>query len=219
MKHPLQLPLLFCLLLTLGLGTTSAQQLQQYYSSSWMPEPDALNARNEVQLFISHGHCQTPISAEFAGARINYSNLDFRDLGIDFEIRTHSLVAMGKPNSDFSKDLRSAHGFDAKNEPYIQFHCIKATQVGEDAFELRGEMKIRGEFKPLTLSATPVWNKEGCGKRLVKFLIKGEVNLVQYGYGVSPSQGAEASLEQGRPATTLNGKTMRLNLTLAAGGC
>jgi polyisoprenoid-binding protein YceI len=78
--------------------------------------------------------------------------------------------------------LRSADFFDVENNPTMTFRSTGVRQVGDDRYDVDGELTVRGVTRPLTLratfegTATDPWG----GERAI-FSATGKVNREEFG--------------------------------------
>ncbi|GMA58385.1 polyisoprenoid-binding protein YceI [Alicyclobacillus sacchari] len=82
---------------------------------------------------------------------------DLTNAEIDFSIETAS-VNTGDENRD--NHLRSGDFFDVENHPQITFHATSTTKTSGNAYDMTGDLTIRGVTKPVTFHVT----YEGTGK-------------------------------------------------------
>lgn len=157
---------------------------------------------------ISHGHCQLPLEARFTNVKASWGESRSDGLKIDFDISAGSIVAVGSDTDKWTKKMRSPASFDVVKHPTISFSCRDSYRLGEDWYQLNGELTIKGKSRPASFHARPVFNEGGCNRVVQKYVLDGEVNLK--GFGVSEGNvGGSAEMS----------RTMYMNMVVKADGC
>lgn len=107
---------------------------------------------------------------------------------LEFTVKTESIDTADKKRDDH---LRSAEFFDAAKHPTITFKSKSVKKLGENEFEVAGELTLRGVTKPLTVkvertgSGADPWGGQRAGFETT-FTIKRsdfEVNALKGGLG------------------------------------
>ena len=115
---------------------------------------------------------------EFEGTLQTVGN-DFTSGEISFSMKTSS-IDTGVADRD--AHLKSADFFDAEVHPLITFKSTKVKNMGDEKYELTGDLTIRGISHPITVSAefggvmTDPWGHVKAG-----FNIEGKLNRKDWG--------------------------------------
>jgi polyisoprenoid-binding protein YceI len=84
------------------------------------------------------------------------------------------------PNRD--KHLNSADFFDTAKFPEITFKSTKVVPKGKDAYEVTGDLTMRGVTKPVTLAVTVNgFTSDGRGGQKTGFDVTGKLNRKDFG--------------------------------------
>jgi len=121
-----------------------------------------------------------------------------------------TIQATSVDTGDATRDthLRTGDFFDAEKFPTLTFRSTKVTKTGGDAFDVTGDLAIRGVTRPVTLAvtflgkATDPWGNERLG-------FEGEVKINRKDYGLMWN----ATLETGG---FLVGDEVKINLEIQA---
>lgn len=104
-----------------------------------------------VNFKVRHLIAKTPgLFSDFDGSMV----IDWNDLErskIEFVIQTASIDTR---NPDRDKHLRSADFFDVENHPTITFVAKGFERVGENGFQVTGDLTMRGVTRTVTLPVT-----------------------------------------------------------------
>jgi polyisoprenoid-binding protein YceI len=115
---------------------------------------------------------------EFEGAATTDGN-DFSTAKISFSLNTSSVDT---EIADRDAHLKSADFFDAENYPKITFSGNGLKDLGDDMYELTGELTIKNVTKTVTLSVefggigTDPWGNVKAG-----FSVNGKINRKDFG--------------------------------------
>jgi polyisoprenoid-binding protein YceI len=98
---------------------------------------------------------------------------------VDLKIEATS-IDTGVPNRD--KHLNSADFFDTAKFPEITFKSTKIASKGKDAYEVTGDLTMRGVTKPVTLVVTANgFANDGRGGQKTGFDVTGKLNRKDFG--------------------------------------
>lgn len=112
-------------------------------------------------------------------ATVEAEKPDFSDAKITFEADVNSISTK---NDQRDAHLKSADFFDAENHPKMTFASTSVTKKSDDEFEIDGNLTIRGNSKPIKLTATYNGTVKGFGgAEVAGFEIRGKVNRFEYG--------------------------------------
>jgi polyisoprenoid-binding protein YceI len=115
---------------------------------------------------------------EFEG-QVTTSGTDFSKSAISLSINTASIDT---EMADRDNHLKSPDFFDVANYPKINFIGTKLKDLGDDMYELSGNLEIKGVSKPVLLSVefgglmTDPWGNVKAG-----FSINGKINRKEWG--------------------------------------
>ena len=116
------------------------------------------------------------------------------EIGEDREGRAYGTVdATSVDTNDEKRDghLRSADFFDAEQYPEIRFASEAITRTGDDAFQITGELTLRGVTRELTLDAQITGTEEDpWGNERVGLEVSGELDRVGYGMTFNQALGS-----------------------------
>ena len=127
---------------------------------------------------------------KFEGAVEGGTATDFSGAKVSFTAMVESINTNVTPRDN---PLKSADFFDMENHPTISFESTSFTKTGDNTYEVKGNLTMRGNTKPVTLTATHIGStKTRNGKDLVGFQLKGEVN--RNDFGVSGAGGSVAPI-------------------------
>jgi polyisoprenoid-binding protein YceI len=144
--------------------------------TKWAIDP----MHSEVQFKVKHLVIST-VSGFFKSfeGSVETENEDFQDAHIEFSIDINS-VDTNQTQRD--EDLKSPAFFDAAKYPHIKFKSTSFKKTGDDEYELKGDLTIKGITKPVTLnveyggSATDFYGNTKAG-----FEVTGKVNRKEFG--------------------------------------
>lgn len=157
---------------------------------------------------ISHGHCQLPLEARFTDVKINWGESLSDGLKIDFDISTHSIVAIGEESGEWTQKMRSPASFDPGRHPTMSFVSKDSYHIGKDWYQVNGTLTIKGKSLPASFHARPVFDHAGCGRTVQKIVVNGDVNLKDYGVSEGNAGGEDELLRR-----------MYMNFVVKADGC
>lgn len=101
------------------------------------------------------------------------------DSSVELKIESAS-VDTGNPNRD--KHLNTADFFDTAKYPEITFKSTKITPKGGDAYDVAGDLTIRGVTKPVVLAVTANgFANDGRGGQKAGFDVTGKINRKDFG--------------------------------------
>ncbi len=139
--------------------------------TKWISDP----AHSEVQFKVKHLVIST-VTGNFDAfeAQLETDSEDFVPANISFEAKTASV---NTNNSDRDNHLRSADFFDVENFPTLNFKSASFSKTSESAYELAGELSIKGISRNVLLNVefggrmTDPYGNEKAG-----FEISGKIN-------------------------------------------
>ncbi len=130
-----------------------------------------------IQFAISHGHCNLPITATISKSRVSSREPNFSDLEIDLTIEATSMIAAGDAENEFTANLHSKDAFHVKQHPLIEFKSNGNYPLGNNWYNLSGELTMAGVTQPVYLRTVPVYDANG---NLKQFMLEGEVDLYDF---------------------------------------
>src|SRR5690625_5176276 len=106
-------------------------------------------AHTQVQFKVRHMMIST-VTGEFKDFDIEVTTdgLDFSTAKASFSA---PLEAIETKNKQREEHLKTSDFFDAANHPEITFESSGVEKTGEDAYDLKGDLTIRGVTKPVVL--------------------------------------------------------------------
>ena len=156
-----------------------------------------------VNLAISHGHCNLNFYGKTGDLNLYFNEDDQEDFKVSFSVNTTSLNVYGD-NDDLTLGLRTEKMFDASGNNTIEFRTEDIFVLGEDWFQMRGKMIIKGVEKSVRLMATPAPKSvEGH-----TWILEEKVNLDDFGIHSDLPEHAPNS-EMGEHMMFLNMKVTR----------
>jgi polyisoprenoid-binding protein YceI len=142
-----------------------------------------------VSFAISHGHCNLGFTGVLANSSVNYENNDLSKLKVNFAVNTKTLCVGGDDiNQELTASIQSAEMFDGSGSQLISFKTEDVFVLGENWYQLRGKMTIKGIEKTVRLRATPHLN----GSSLVNLVIDGTIDLNEFEIESDTMGGEEA---------------------------
>jgi polyisoprenoid-binding protein YceI len=116
--------------------------------TTWTIDP----SHSEIQFKVRHLVIST-VTGQFNSFRATAETFgaDFDGANISFEADIDSISTN---NEQRDGHLKSADFFDAENHPKLIFTSKEVKHVSEGAYELKGDLSIRGNSHPITLKAT-----------------------------------------------------------------
>lgn len=123
------------------------ENMETQTATSWVIDP----THSEVQFKVKHLMVST-VTGLFTkyDAKMEMTGDDFEDAHITFSADVASITT---GNEQRDGHLKSADFFDAANYPKITFESTGMKKTGDDTYELRGNLTMRGVTKPVTLKA------------------------------------------------------------------
>ena len=144
-------------------------------TTNWAFDP----AHSELQFKVKHLLISTVTGnfKEFSGSVTAGDNFD--DARIQFETSIDSLTTH---NDQRDEHLKSADFFEAATHPKLSFTSTKFTKKADDAYELEGDLTIKGVTKPVTLAVE--YNgiaQDPYGNTKAGFELNGKINRKDFG--------------------------------------
>jgi polyisoprenoid-binding protein YceI len=114
----------------------------------WIMDP----AHSEVTFKVRHMMI-TNVSGTFENSTgtMHSSSPDFTDAELHFEAE---VASVNTRNSQRDEHLRTNDFFDAATHPKLSFDSTSMEKVGDKEYQLKGQILIRGEKKPITLQVS-----------------------------------------------------------------
>lgn len=145
-------------------------------TTKWVVDP----MHSEVQFKVKHLVIST-VTGDFGSfnASLHSNGLDFNGATAEFDAAIDSISTK---NTDRDNHLKSPDFFDAANFPNLVYKATNFKSLGGDAYEVEGEMTLRGVTKSLTLKANYGGNMtDFYGNDKVGFEIEGKLNRQDFG--------------------------------------
>lgn len=144
--------------------------------TKWIVDP----THSEVQFKVKHLVISTVTGTfkSFAGS-LEADDEDFNNAEIEFTLDVNSVDTN---QADRDGHLKSAEFFDAEKYPQISFRSSSFEKVGENEYELTGDLTVKDVTKPIKLtagyggSATDFYGNLKAG-----FEVTGKINRKQFG--------------------------------------
>ena len=113
----------------------------------WAIDP----AHSEVQFKVKHLMISTVTGnfTQFEGG-IEQEGADFSNAKINFSA---NVASINTGNEQRDGHLKAADFFDAENHPSLKFTSTDVKKVSDDALEIAGNLEIKGQVKPVVLTA------------------------------------------------------------------
>ncbi|MEO3407940.1 YceI family protein [Mucilaginibacter sp. CAU 1740] len=145
-------------------------------ATKWVIDP----MHSEVQFKVKHLVISTVSGffKSFSGELLT-DNDDFENAEIDFKLDIDSIDTN---QTQRDEHLKSAEFFDAAQYPHISFKSTSFTKTEDEEYELKGDLTIKDQTKPVTLavefggSAADFYGNTKAG-----FEISGKVNRKDFG--------------------------------------
>jgi polyisoprenoid-binding protein YceI len=137
--------------------------------------------KNHTRIGFKVRHFVSKVSGHFAKfeGTIVLDRAKPEESSVDLKIDATS-IDTGVPNRD--KHLNSADFFDTAKFPEMTFKSTKITAKGQDAFEVTGDLTMRGVTKPVTLAVTANgFANDGRGGQKTGFDVGGKLNRKDFG--------------------------------------
>jgi len=145
-------------------------------TKQWSLDP----SHSEVQFKVKHMMIST-VTGEFKqfDVTLNTEGNDFTTAKATFSA---PLNAITTKNEQRDNHLKSADFFDAENHPNVTFESESVSKKNDDEYELKGQLTIRGNSRPVTLK---VENngvmKDPWGNTRTGFEISGKISRKDFG--------------------------------------
>ncbi len=144
--------------------------------TTWVIDPDHSLAEFSIRhMMISTVRGSFPgLSGEIVG--------DVNDLRSAHAHIAIDVSTVDTRQKDRDKHLRSADFFDVENHPAITFDSTKIQRVSDNAYDIEGNMSIRGTTRPITVRAEYMGtSKDPWGNVRAGFSATAEVNRKDFG--------------------------------------
>jgi polyisoprenoid-binding protein YceI len=145
-------------------------------ATKWAIDP----MHSEVQFKVKHLVISTVTGffKSFEGS-LETVNDDFEDAEIDFSLDIDSIDTN---QSQRDEHLKSPEFFDAAKHPKITFKSTSFKKTGDDEFELKGDLTIKGITKPVKLEAEFGGStNDFYGNTKAGFEVTGKINRKEFG--------------------------------------
>lgn len=145
-------------------------------TTTWVVDP----IHSDVQFKIKHLVISTVTGAfnQFEGSA-TATGEGFDDVKANLKIDVKSIDTK---NADRDGHLKTGDFFDADTHPEITFSSTGWKKVGEDEFELNGNLTLKGITKPVTLKVEfGGIEKDAYGNTKAGFEITGKINRKEFG--------------------------------------
>ena len=145
-------------------------------ATKWVIDP----MHSEVQFKVKHLVISTVSGffKSFEGSLETESD-DFENAAISFSLNIDSIDTN---QSQRDEHLKSAEFFDAAQYPTIDFKSTSFTKTGDDEFELKGDLTVKGVTKPVTLAAEYGGSADDFyGNTKAGFEVTGKINRKDFG--------------------------------------
>jgi polyisoprenoid-binding protein YceI len=144
--------------------------------TKWVIDP----THSEVQFKVKHLVISTVTGSfkNFEGA-VETESEDFENANVHFSLDVTSIDTNQEQRDGH---LKGADFFDAEQYPAITFKSTSFTKIGDEEFELKGDLTVKDVTKPVTLaveyggSATDFYGNTKAG-----FEITGKINRKEFG--------------------------------------
>ena len=163
-------------------------------SSAHAEKETFLLDKNHTQIGFKVRHFVSKVSGRFAKfeGTIVLDRAKPEDSSVEVRIEATS-IDTGVPNRD--KHLNSADFFDTAKFPEITFKSTKIAAKGKDAFEVTGDLTMRGVTKPVTLTVTSNgFVGDGMGGKKAGFDVTGKLDRKDFGVSWNKSVDQNAML-------------------------
>lgn len=144
---------------------------------------------NNWNVDVAHSHVGfsvrhmmvTNVRGDFTGIEGNLQGdpKNLTEANIEFTIDTNTI---NTNNEDRDNHLRSADFFDVENYPKITFKSTDIKQVGEDEYDVKGDLTIKDTTKTTTFKVTRTGSgKNPWGVEVVGFEGEGKISREDFG--------------------------------------
>jgi len=143
--------------------------------AKWILDP----AHTEVKFKVKH-LVVSAVTGQFktVSGYVETNNADFRDARVRFEAEIDSISTN---NEQRDGHLKSADFFDAANHPKLLFVSKAITTKGAGAYQLTGDMTIRGTTRTIVLDVAYNGTVKGFDGDVAAFEIFGKLNRQDFG--------------------------------------
>ncbi|HXX64042.1 MAG TPA: YceI family protein [Bacteroidota bacterium] len=143
--------------------------------TQWAIDP----VHSEVKFKVKHLVIST-VTGQFNSVRgtVQANKSDFSDARVRFEADVESI---NTNNAQRDAHLKSADFFDAANYPTLSFESKSIQPTGDNAYQLQGDMTIRGTTRPVALNVTYNGTVKGFDGDVAAFDITGKLNRQDFG--------------------------------------
>ncbi|MGA9121330.1 MAG: YceI family protein [Bacteroidota bacterium] len=143
--------------------------------AQWNIDP----AHSEIKFKVKHLVIST-VTGQFThfSGTIQADKPDFSDARIQFEADVDSISTN---NEQRDAHLKSPDFFDAAGYPELTFASTSVSRKGDDAYEMVGDMTIRGTTKRLALNVVYNGTVKGFDGDVAGFEIAGRLNRQDFG--------------------------------------
>jgi polyisoprenoid-binding protein YceI len=143
--------------------------------AQWIIDP----AHTEVKFKVKHLVVST-VTGRFdkVTGTVQASKPDFSDARIQFEADVDSI---NTNNEQRDAHLKSPDFFDTANFPKLSFVSTSIRPKGENKYELKGDMTIRGTKRNIALDVTYNGTVKGFDGDVAAFEITGKLNRQEFG--------------------------------------
>jgi polyisoprenoid-binding protein YceI len=193
-------PALVSLALALAFSAASARAEKETF----------LIDKNHTQIGFKVRHFVSKVGGHFGRfeGTIVLDRTKPEESSVELKIESAS-IDTGVPNRD--KHLNSPDFFDTAKYPEIIFKSTKVAAKGKDAYEVTGDLTMRGVTKPVTLNVTANgFTGDGRGGQKAGFDVAGKLNRKDFGVNwnavvdqntmLSDEVDLEISVEANKPA-------------------
>lgn len=145
-------------------------------TTKWVLDP----MHSEVQFKVKHLVISTVTGffKKFEG-ELDTENDDFSGASISFKLDIDSIDTT---QSHRDEHLKSAEFFDAAQFPHISFASTSFTKTGDDEYELKGDLTVKGITKPVTLAVEYGGQQtDFYGNTKAGFEVTGKINRKDFG--------------------------------------
>lgn len=144
-------------------------------TTTWTIDPH----HSEITFKVKHLVIST-ITGSFSEFEGNFITGDeFENAAISFESNVNSISTN---NAQRDEHLKSADFFEADTFPKLTFKSTSFVKAGRDNYELKGDLSIKGQTRPLTLLVEYGGSdKDPWGNTKAGFEIKGTINRKDFG--------------------------------------
>lgn len=170
------------LVLAVFAGVTAFTKSKETTSAKEPNKVLLIKNNQPINLFVSHGHCNTPYGGVVDNLLITApkptdNGNPLENMQVSFEIRSKSFKQCVSDKS--SQNHQSAAVFLGEGNNQITFKSTSVKTIGLDWYEINGKMSIKGVSKDVTLNASGV--RKGVSLMPSALVIESGVNLLDWG--------------------------------------